>query len=428
MRASVAVLGLWHLGLVTSACLAEIGVRVVVHDADPAVTAMIGAGASPVWEPGLVELLAEQRRAGRLVVEPDLAAAVGGRSVVWLCFDTPLDDHDRADTAVLHETAAAVAACASGPFTLVVSSQVPVGTCRRLAAVLPAGSHVAYVMENLQLGVALDRFRRPDVLVVGSDGPAAAEVVLDLLRSLPGDRVVTDLESAEMTKHAINAFLGTSISLANEIGDLCAAVGADGHAVARAMRLDRRIGERARVTPGLGFAGGTLARDLRFLERLATEVGLRPTMAPAALQVNAGRLDALLRAMSADVTLAGGAVAVLGVSYKAGSDVLRRSPGLELAARLHAAGAVVHAYDPLVPARSLPPAPGVRAFDDPYAAAAGCAAVVVLQDGLAPDRVRLDRLGAVVPGALLVDCWNAFRPADVRAAGLRHVVLGRAAA
>lgn len=423
-RPRVAVIGLWHLGTVTAACLAESGCDVAAFDPDPAVRASVAGARPPVHEPGLSDLLGEQLAAGRLAVAPDLPAAAGGRDVVWLCFDTPVDESDDADPTVLLETAAAAARHADAAAILAVSSQVPVGTCRRLAAA--TGRPVVYVMENLRLGAALERFRRPDVVVIGGDEPAAGAVAA-LLDPFPGPRVVAGLETAELAKHAVNAFLATSISLANELGDLAAAVGADGHAVARVMRLDRRIGERAPVVPGLGFAGGTLARDLRFLERLAGERDLPATMASAALAVNAGRMDALAGAIARRVPLAGAAVALHGLSYKAGSDTLRRSPGLALAAALAAGGAAVRASDPLLPAAAVAAAaPGLSAHDDPCEAAAGCAALVVLQQGAAP--LDLGRLAAAMPGGLLVDCWAAYAPEAVAGAGLGHLVPGRAAA
>src|SRR2546429_5180599 len=148
-------------------------------------------------------------------------------------------------------------------------------------------------------------------------------------------------------------------------------------------------------------------------------------MVSAALQVNAGRMDALVSVVASEVPLPSATVAVFGLAYKAGSDTMRRSPALDLIARLRAERVAVRAYDALTGPSALPPASGATFFDDPYEAAAGCQALIVLQDGLGPDALPAARLGAVMPGGLLVDCWNAYEPAAVRAAGLRHLVLGR---
>ncbi|MEK7217342.1 MAG: nucleotide sugar dehydrogenase, partial [Chloroflexota bacterium] len=265
--ARIAVIGLWHLGCVVSAGLAHLRHKVAAMDFDPAVVHRLQQGVPPVFEPGLAELIGQQVLAGVLSFHLRAEEVLAGAEYVLITFDTPVDENDQSDLAPLYAAVDAIAAQASGPVHVVVMSQVPVGTCQRLAERLRAlAPRLRFALlcqpENLRLGEALRAFLQPVVIVVGAADPAAAENLLRLYEGVDAPRLVMSWQSAEMAKHALNAFLATSVSFANELADLAAAAGADVRDVMRVLRLDRRIGPQAFLSPGPGFSGGTLARDV----------------------------------------------------------------------------------------------------------------------------------------------------------------------
>jgi UDPglucose 6-dehydrogenase len=356
----VVVYGLWHLGCVTTACMAESsGHDVVALDPDADLVERIRAGRPPVEEPGLAELLENGRASGRLTFTSDAAAALDGADVLWVTFDTPVDEHDRADVDFVRERLERVRGQVRPGTLVLISSQVPVGFTRALADEW-AGRDIrfGYSPENVRIGRALESFRNPDRVVVGLSHPDRdRDVVTRLLAPLGGPPVEwMTLESAEMTKHAVNAFLATSVTFINELARLCEAVGADAKEVERGLRTERRIGPKAYLAPGAAFTGGTLARDLQFLAAVgqARHVGtplLSGVLASNALHLAWAREK--VRGLLADV-IGPPVVAVLGLAYMPGTDRLARSAGVELCRWLHGQGVRVRAYDPAVAGGSTP--------------------------------------------------------------------------
>ena len=350
---NVVVLGLWHLGCVTAACCAE-HFLVVGLDFDAGTIAAVQQGKAPLLEPGLDELLQQGLASGRLrfAFGAD-EAALRAADVLWVCYDTPVDDNDVADVPyVLDRLAACLPALRPGAVVL-ISSQIPAGTCRSLSAAHP-GIEFAYSPENLRLGKALAAFRRPERIVAGTHTAAARAALAPLFAPFCTEVLWMRPESAEMTKHGINAWLALSVTFANELARLCEAVGADAREVERGLRSEPRIGQKAYLRPGGAFAGGTLARDVVALTRLAREHGETSAIFPAILAGNEAHKDwALHRLQTLLDPLEGATVAILGLTYKPGTDTLRRSAAVELAVKLLTAGAHVRCYDPVV--RQLPP-------------------------------------------------------------------------
>lgn len=343
MTRRVAVVGLWHLGLVTCAGLAERGHEVVAVDPDADLIRALVAGDLPVHEPGLAEALAAAVAAGRLRFTDDLSQ-LAGCDLAWLTFDTPLAADGAPDTASID---AVVDALPAVPPVLLVSSQVPVGTCvgiqQRLAARGPVA--VGYVPENLRLGRALQDFREPDFVVVGASDPAVA----DLVGELVGHEVFAcDPATAELAKHALNALLATVITFANGIGDVAEAVGADAHVVAEILRKDSRVSPRLPLIPGSAFFGGTLARDLHALRLASSRHGLAPGVVDAVLAANERRTADLVERLGRLVALEGARIALLGFVYKPGTDAMRDAPGHAFARQLRARGATVVVHEPAI--------------------------------------------------------------------------------
>jgi UDPglucose 6-dehydrogenase len=342
----ITVYGLWHLGSVTAACLAEAGHSVVGFDPDATTIANLQANRPPVDEPGLSALVAEQQKAGRLRFTHDAADAIPSAQVVWVCFDTPVDSNDNADVQWVRDRLEDIAPHLRPDTLVLISSQVPVGFGASLAADWKhRGVQVAVSPENLRLGQALDCFRRPDRIVIGCE-PSARDKLTQLLAPFGGERVWMSVASAEMTKHAVNAFLATSVAFINELARICEVVGVDAKEVESGLKSESRIGPRAYLSPGAAFAGGTLARDIGFLLELA-QTHNRPVHLFQGVRASNECQKNWLRDQLSSVP-AGATVAVLGLTYKPGTDTLRRSGAVELCKWLLARGVKVRAHDPAV--------------------------------------------------------------------------------
>lgn len=380
---NIAVVGLWHLGSAYSACLAGAGHRVIAIDEDAQVIANLRVGRPPVAEPGLAELIVKELAGNHIEYTTDVSR-VAQASVVWVTYDTPVDEEDRADAAfVLNRIGGLFPHLKDGTLAI-VSSQLPAGTCRAVEAAFAAVSagrtvYFACSPENLRLGSAIEVFLRPDRVVMGVRNARARELAAEALAPITDRIEWMSVESAEMTKHAINAFLATSVVFMNEIAALCEKLGADAGEVSRGLKSDARIGPKAYLRPGGAFAGGTLARDIAFLTQLADTCGLDGELFTAVGQSNQQQKSWTIRRLG-DVlgSLPGRRVAVWGLTYKPGTDTLRRSSSVETCKALAAAGAKVSAHDPAI--RQLPSdlAAVMSLAGSPAEALAGAEALLVL--------------------------------------------------
>jgi UDPglucose 6-dehydrogenase len=353
----VCVYGLWHLGTVTAACLADAGFQTVGLDDNAATVAALQRGTPPIFEPGLAELAAANLQAKRLSFSTDLGA-VADADLVWVAFDTPVDDQDRPDAAFVEERIRALFPHLKDGAVVLLSSQMPVGTTRRLSEQFRAQEErrvgFAYSPENLRLGRAIEVFKHPERIIVGTESALEREVLQPVLARFSDQLLWMSLESAEMVKHALNAFLATSITFANEIATLCERVGADAGEVETGLRSEPRIGPKAYIRPGPAFAGGTLARDVSVLNLLAERHQLALPLLGSILSSNSQHRNwPLQRLTSYYPDLAGRKIAVLGLTYKPGTDTLRRSTAIELCNKLAKRGCVLAAFDPAV--KTVPP-------------------------------------------------------------------------
>jgi UDPglucose 6-dehydrogenase len=349
----LAIAGLWHLGCVTAACCAK-HFDVVGLDFDPANVARLRRGQAPLAEPGLDELIQSGLAARRLSFTTEIATACGEADILWVTFDTPVDDDDRADLDfVLNHVRRCVPALPAGTLVL-LSSQLPVGTCRLLENEFGSqGYRFACTPENLRLGKALEIFSKADRIIAGCRDERSRTQLTGLFAPFTSQVIWMRPESAEMTKHAINSFLALSITFMNELSVLCERTGADAKEVERGLKSESRIGPRAYLSPGGAFAGGTLARDVVTCIGLGEKFGEPLSVFPAIKQSNdRHRQWPQRKLMEYFPTPPSGPVALLGLTYKPGTDTLRRSSAIELARTLHARGFRVAAYDPVV--KSLP--------------------------------------------------------------------------
>jgi len=350
----VCVQGLWHLGSVTAACLASLGHDVTGLDSDPETIEGLTQCEAPLLEPGLDDLIQAGMANGKLKFSSSARLALEGAEVLWVAFDTPVDDDDRADVAFVQgQIQVALPFLADGAVVM-VSSQMPVGSIRKLEAFarlnLP-GKNISFACspENLRLGKALEVFLNPDRIVVGVRDDRARQIIENLLSPITDKVEWMSVESAEMTKHAINAFLATSITFANEIAAICELVGADAKEVERGLKTEARIGPKAYVSPGGPFAGGTLARDIAFLEMESRAHQLTTPLLSAVRPSNDEHKNWARRKLQQQFSaLSGITVAIWGLTYKPGTDTLRRSLSLELCDWLLKQGAIIKVYDPAV--------------------------------------------------------------------------------
>jgi UDPglucose 6-dehydrogenase len=346
---NVAVAGLWHLGSVTAACLAAAGHRVTGIDPAPDVVNRLATGKAPVHEPGLDSLIASQIEAGRLRFTADYAGA-RQKDVLWVTFDTPVDENDHADTEYVVRQIDELAQHASDGALVLISSQLPVGTTAKLVARHQGRNlEFCYSPENLRLGQAIDVFNRPGRIVVGVRSGADRTRLQQLLKPFGANIEWMRVESAEMAKHALNAFLATSVSFINEVSAVSEDCGADGREVERALKTDERIGPRAYLRPGAAFAGGTLARDLRFLEDVGRHSKRPMHLIKGVLASNQLHKEWLRHVRVETLgSVDGKRIAVLGLAYKPGTNTLRRSASVEACIWLRRQGAAVRAWDPAV--------------------------------------------------------------------------------
>jgi UDPglucose 6-dehydrogenase len=347
----IVVLGLWHLGCVTAACCAK-HFRVVGLDFDKENIAKLNSGKAPLFEPVLDELIASGIVSKKLSFMTNPEGACADADILWLCYDTPVNENDESDAAfVLANLRKALFDLPKGALVL-ISAQMPVGTCRKLEKEFPQ-FHFACSPENLRLGKAIDSFEKAERVVVGVRDETKKKELEKLFAPFTQQILFMRTESAEMVKHALNSFLALSIAFINEIARLCERVGADAKEVSLGLKSEPRVGARAYLGPGGPFAGGTLARDVVTLTKLAETEGERISVIPAIKHSNdLHRGWAFARLQSQVGNLRGRKVAVLGLTYTTNTNTLRRSAAVELCKQLLAAGATVSAFDPAV--KSLP--------------------------------------------------------------------------
>jgi UDPglucose 6-dehydrogenase len=410
----ICVTGLWHLGTVTAACLASIGHDVTGHDADDRRVEALKAGNPPVQEPGLDALIRDGLASERLAFTTDAKQVVSQSDVLWVTHDTSLDDSDHADVdSVTAPVSEFFPHLASGSLVL-VSSQLPVGTTRELQRSFhnmrsDGNVFFAYSPENLRLGTAIASFMQPARVVVGLDSAEARAIVTTLLKPLATRVEWMSIESAEMTKHALNAFLATSIVFANEIAAVCESVNADAADVVRALRGDPRIGPMAYLGVGTGFAGGTLGRDVSYLMDL---ISAHRVYAPLISGIGPSNLhqQKWVQRMLASLVgeLGGMRIGVWGLTYKPATDTLRRSAALELCEWLLEQGAELQVHDPAIAASAEVPDLPFAVESDPLDAAQGADTLVVMTPWPEYTSVEADSLLSRMRHPIVIDPGRAL--------------------
>ena len=417
----IVVQGLWHLGCVTAACCAQHH-QVVGLDFDASIVVGLKQGKAPLFEPGLDDLISDGLRRGTLTFLEDAGAACAGVDLLWVCYDTPVNENDQSDSEfVLANLRKALAHLPRGAVVL-ISSQLRVGTCKQLEQEFPH-FHFACSPENLRLGKAIDAFTKAERVIVGQRENDRRELLEALFAPFTKQMVFMRTESAEMVKHALNSFLALSVTFINEIARLCERTGADANEVAAGLKSDTRIGPRAYLGPGGPFAGGTLARDVVSLIELGREKGEQVPLISAIKQSNDAHRHWNFRRLQLKLgELRNKMIVVLGLTYKPGTDTLRRSSAVELCRDLIRAGAAVRAVDPSV--KALPEDLGIVLTPDAGRAMAGADAVVICTEWPEFRQIAWAEASRAMKGRLILDANGFLRKELKDLPNVDHVSVG----
>ena len=421
---NISVLGLWHLGSVTAGCCAK-HFEVIGLDFDNAIVSNLQQGQAPLFEPGLNELIKAGVEKQSLQFTTDPHQACAEADVLWVCYDTPVNENDESDVEfVLEKLRRCLPDLPVGALVL-ISSQLPVGTCRNLEKEFPQ-FHFACSPENLRLGKAIDAFEKAERVVVGIRDETKKAALEQLFKPFTSQVLFMRTESAEMVKHALNSFLAVSITFINEIARLCEHIGADAKEVSMGLKSEARIGPKAYLGPGGPFAGGTLARDVVTLTKLGAEKNETLALIPAIKQSNDAHRGWMLRQVQTRIgDLTNRTIALLGLVYTPNTDTLRRSAAVELCQQLQSAGARVQAFDPVIN-RVPPELGGVNLVHDVESALTQADAVVICTEWPQFREVDWTKALAKMRRALVIDANRFLEKPLQGVAGAEHISVGRA--
>ena len=433
---NVVMIGSGYVGLVSGACFAEFGADVTCVDVDQKKIDQLNNGGIPIYEPGLDDLVARNREAGRLSFTTDLASAVSKADLIFIAVGTPTRRGDgHADLKYVYTAAKDIAPHLKDYTVIVDKSTVPVGTARQVHRIIKeenpqADFDVASNPEFLREGAAISDFMRPDRVVLGLESERAEKRLRELyapINLIEAPILVTNLESAELTKYAANAFLATKISFINEISQLCEKVGADVHAVAKGMGLDGRIGKKF-LHAGPGYGGSCFPKDTLALIRIAQEHGAHSRIVEAVVEVNAAQKARMVSKIRKALggSEAGKHIAVLGLTFKPETDDMRDAPSLAILPALVDKGAKITAHDPqgIEEAKDQLPE-SIEYIEDMYEAVKGADAVVLMTEWNQYRGLDLDRVHKLMSGDVFVDLRNVYEADRMKTHGFKYTCIGR---
>jgi UDPglucose 6-dehydrogenase len=430
----IAVIGSGYVGLVTGACFAEFGVDVTCVDVDADKIKRLTNGESPIYEPGLEQLINKNAQAGRLRFTTDIEAASKQALVIFIAVGTPPLPDGSADLTFVEDVARTLAGYLDSYKVIVTKSTVPVGTGKRLMRLIKEHQtketefSVVSNPEFLREGAAIGDFMRPDRVVIGGSDPEAIAIMRDLYRPLyliETPFVITSLEGAELIKYAANAFLATKISFINEIANLCEKVGCDVHDVARALGMDRRIGPKF-LHAGPGFGGSCFPKDTAALSVIGRQFSSPTRIVDAVIEANAKQRESMIPKIE---KLAGGLegkrVAVLGLAFKPETNDMRDAPSVDIILGLTKRGANVIAYDPIATNEARELLPDIEFAADEYEAVAGADVLVFVTEWNQFRALDMERIRNSMKIPRIADLRNIYDPTDIREMGFEYVGVGR---
>ncbi|MBI2870215.1 MAG: UDP-glucose/GDP-mannose dehydrogenase family protein [Candidatus Omnitrophica bacterium] len=427
----ISIIGAGYVGLVTGACLAELGHHVTCMDSDRSKMLLLKANTMPIYEPGLGELVRRNRKSRRLGFTSRLDEAVEISEIIFIAVGTPSRENGAANLTYVENVARQIAEAMTGYRLIVEKSTVPVATGEwiertiRLHVKKGIEFDVASNPEFLREGSAVQDFLHPDRIVLGVESGRARDILTRLYKPLKAPLVVTDMKSAELIKHASNSFLATKVSFINAVANLCDQVGADVHEVSRGMGLDRRIGPDF-LEAGIGFGGSCFPKDLAAFVKISEDAGVDFTLLKSVSQINKNQRQIFLKRIEENLwNVSGKTIGVLGLAFKPNTDDLREAPSLEVIAWLRKEGARIRAYDPQAMPKARQVLKGITFVRDAYQAAQGADALVIVTGWDEFRKLDLKKIKEMMKYPLVLDGRNIYSPAHMKELGFRYVGIGR---
>ncbi|MBP1175089.1 nucleotide sugar dehydrogenase [Paenibacillus sp. OT2-17] len=427
----LAVIGTGYVGLVSGVCFAQKGNEVICVDLEQHKIDMLNRAESPIYEPGIEELIALNLEAGRLEFTSDLADAVRRSDIVILAVGTPSLANGEANLSYIEQAAADVGKAMNGYKIIMTKSTVPVGTNEKIKDVLARHTSLSFDIvsapEFLREGSAINDTLHPDRIIIGLDNTGLRETMVTLHQVFTDKIYVTDIRSAEMIKYASNAFLATKISFINEIANICEKVGADVTCVADGMGMDKRIGSSF-LQAGIGYGGSCFPKDTNALIQIAGNVDYEFKLLKSVVEVNTDQRFMIVSKLRESLgQLNGVSIGIWGLAFKPNTDDIREAPALEIVETLIQAGAIVKLYDPIAmdKFKERVDHPNIMWCSSPQQAAEGSDAVCLLTDWEEFKKVDLVQLASILHKPVLIDGRNVFGEEQIQGSGLEYYSVGR---
>jgi UDPglucose 6-dehydrogenase len=431
---NICVIGTGYVGLVTGSCFAEFGLNVTCVDNDEQKIALLQKGTSPIFEPGLEEMVKRNLREGRLVFTTEIDKAVEKSLVIFIAVGTPPKKDGSVDMTYIDEVARKIGENLNGYKVIATKSTVPVGTGERIRKVIQqyerkkVNFDIVSNPEFLREGAAIEDFMRPNRVVIGAASEQAMAIMKDLyspLYLIEAPFVITNIETAEMIKYASNAFLATKVSFINEIANICEKVGADVNVVAKGMGLDQRIGSKF-LHAGPGYGGSCFPKDTLGIAKIAEKYGYRFEIVRSVMKVNEKQKERMVaKVKEALGNLKGKTIAVLGLSFKPNTDDMREAPSLKIISSLQREGAKIRAYDPKAMGVARKIFKKIEYGKDPYDVAKGSDALLIITEWNQFRNLDLKRLQKIMKSPVFLDFRNIYEPAKMREMGFKYFAVGR---
>lgn len=421
---------MWHLGLVNAVGFAAKKYHVTGIDLNKETIKKLQQGTLPLFEPGLTEAVARYTKE-KLLTFSDQLESIGEAEYVIIAYDSPIKKNNDVDIAPIIETCKRIAVYLRSKTLVIITSQIPLGTSEIIESLIRKENPkwlggVVYTPENLQLGSAIERFLHPDMLVFGVNSENARKSVQELYKLFVTEKIFMNLRSAEMVKHALNAFLATAIAFGNEIAHLCDRLGADSMAVASALRHDKRIG-KAPIFPGLGFSGGTLARDVQQLKKFAQQTQYPAPLIQSIIAINEDTFEQIILKLKKRLkTLKGKTIGLLGLTYKPNTSTLRQSPSLKLAEILNKYKARCFGYDPQASKEEFQTyTTSITRIDSVEKLAHSCDALVLVTEWTEFRTLDFSKLARLMKTPVFIDAKNFLDPIVLGKSGFIYEGYGR---
>lgn len=427
----ISVIGTGYVGLVTGACFAELGNKVLCVDSNQEKIAKLKEGVIPIYEPGLAEMVKHNMSAGRLSFSTSVKEGVDKATVIFICVHTPPLPSGEADLSFVEKVSRQIAIDMTDYKVIVDKSTVPVETGERVAHTIRLNNihHIDFDIvsnpEFLREGSAISDFMHPDRIVIGVTSDRAASIMKELYSPLDAPVIVTDIRSAEIIKHASNAFLATKISFANALANICEAAHADVTMVTEGMGLDKRIG-KSFLNAGIGYGGSCFPKDVAAFIKIAERYGYDFKLLKTVEEINTSqRVRFVNKIRDALWILNEKTIGILGLAFKPNTDDMRNAPARDIISTLQREGAKIKAYDPVAIPIAKTILKDVTYCQDPYEVAEGCDCLAVLTEWDAFRDLDMTRLRELLKRPLIIDGRNMYDPRQMAAAGLEYIGMGR---